>query len=237
VQLITHYSAYQHVNRDRLFFEGFYITVINICDEAFAALHRRPDIEMKLGNIFRGRHFNLYARINQAPRSVDTLTIKELYAIKHETSNRALNAKLLSALNAKPAALRMSAAAVGHSPLIGEFITSVITARALVKDPELRCEKRAPLITGHIIFQINFPGEKVIFRTKLCLTEKELRQPLLGPSLSAGVAVADLSTQIWAELLVGDWLFHLCSAMVPKAGAASFRPSMASTVRRWQCMR
>lgn len=143
MQLITQFSAYQHVNRDRLFFEGIYITVINICDEAFAALHRRRDIETALGGIFRGRHFNLYARLNQAPRSVDTLTIKELYAIKHETSNRALNAKLLAALNARPVSLRMNAAAVGHSPLIEELITSVIPAQALVKDPELQHETRA----------------------------------------------------------------------------------------------
>lgn len=54
------HSSYQHVNRDRLFFEGFYITIINICDDALNALGKRSDIELFLGELFRGRHFNLY---------------------------------------------------------------------------------------------------------------------------------------------------------------------------------
>ena len=70
--------------------------------------------------------------------------MKELYAVRHETPNRALNAKLLAALAARPAPLRTSAAAVNNSPLVSDFITSVITARALAKDPELRKAKRTP---------------------------------------------------------------------------------------------
>ena len=45
--MITRFSTYQHVNRDRLFFEGVYIVAINLCDDAFAALRRRPDIEVR----------------------------------------------------------------------------------------------------------------------------------------------------------------------------------------------
>lgn len=59
LQIIMRYSSYQHVNRDRLFFEGLYITIINICDDAFQALGKRSEIELFLGELFRGRHFNL----------------------------------------------------------------------------------------------------------------------------------------------------------------------------------
>jgi hypothetical protein len=76
-------------------------------------------------------------------RSIDTLSLKELYAIKHETSNRALNAKLLSTLNARPKTLNIGAASVNNSPLISDYITSVITARAIMKDPEFRKERSA----------------------------------------------------------------------------------------------
>ena len=142
--MIMRFSTYQHVNRDRLFFEGLYIVVINLCDDAFAVLRKRSAIETALGHLFRGRHFNLYARLTRPPRSVDTLTVRELHAIKHETPNRALNAKLLSALHARPPALATGAAAVNNSPLVSGFISSVITARALTKDPVLRQQKRAP---------------------------------------------------------------------------------------------
>lgn len=131
------------MNRDRLFFEGLYIVIINICDDALAGLEIRHDIEIQLGKLFRGRYFNLYDRMNAMPRSVDTLSLKELYAIKHETVNRALNGKLLSSLNARLQALNISGSAVNNSPLIYEFISSVITARALIKDPEFRKERSA----------------------------------------------------------------------------------------------
>lgn len=57
--------------------------------------------------MFRSRHFNLYHRRNQPLRSVDTLSVKELYAIKHETLNRVLNAKLLASLYEKPKMLEV----------------------------------------------------------------------------------------------------------------------------------
>lgn len=139
--ILLRHSSYQHVNRDRLFFEGLYIVIINICDDALAALEIRHDIEILLGKLFRGRYFNLYDRMNSTPRSVDTLSLKELYAIKHETTNRALNSKLLSSLNARVQALNISGSSVNNSPLIYDSISSVITARALIKDPEFRKER------------------------------------------------------------------------------------------------
>ena len=99
-----------------------------------------------MGKLFRGRYFNLYDRMNAIPRSVDTLSLKELYAIKHETTNRALNTKLLSSLNARVQALNISGSSVNNSPLIYESISSVITARALIKDPEFRKERSAALL-------------------------------------------------------------------------------------------
>lgn len=82
-----------------------------------------------------------YRRINAPPRSIDTLSLKEVYAIKHETANRALNSKLLASLNSRPQMLNISAASVNNSPLISSFISSVITTRALIKDPEFRKTK------------------------------------------------------------------------------------------------
>ncbi len=70
-----------------------------------------------------------------ASRSVDTLGVKELYSLKHETTNRALNAKMLSSLYAKPPSLSVQVASVTNSPLISQYISSPIVARAKVKDP------------------------------------------------------------------------------------------------------
>ena len=71
-------------------------------------------------------------------RSVDALTVKELYTIKNDSSNRALNSKLLSSLYEKPEALGVTVASVTNSPLITQFITSPIVARSMLKDPDTR---------------------------------------------------------------------------------------------------
>ena len=91
----------------RLFFEHLYNTLIDILDEAFSKLQKRKQIEEEMGTLFRTQHFNVYERRNQPPRSVDTLSVKELYSIKNETLNRALNAKLLSSLYEKPPSLEV----------------------------------------------------------------------------------------------------------------------------------
>jgi hypothetical protein len=44
--------------------------------------------------------------------------VKELYALKHETTNRALNARMLASLFEKPPALGVTVASVTNSPLI-----------------------------------------------------------------------------------------------------------------------
>jgi len=71
--------------------------------------------------------------------------LKELHAITHETSNRTLNAKLISSLHEKPAPLSVQASTVHNSPLISSFVISPVTARSLVKDPLLRKDLRACL--------------------------------------------------------------------------------------------
>ena len=71
-------------------------------------------------------------------RSVDCLTCKELYTVKHETTNRALNAKLLGSLNEKPVALGVTVASVTNSPLISQYMMSPVVARSVMKDPEMR---------------------------------------------------------------------------------------------------
>ncbi|GIL44955.1 hypothetical protein Vafri_2395 [Volvox africanus] len=99
------------------------------------AASRRSEIESEIGALFRSRHFNSNQRKYEAPRSVDTLGVKELYSLKHETTNRALNAKMLSSLYAKPPSLSVQVASVTNSPLIAQYISSPIVARAKVKDP------------------------------------------------------------------------------------------------------
>lgn len=100
--------------------------------------NRREEIESEVGSLFRSKHFNANKRRHSEPRSVDTLGVKELYALKHETTNRALNAKMLSSLHTKPPTLAVQVASVTNSPLISQYISSPIVARAKCKDPAER---------------------------------------------------------------------------------------------------
>lgn len=58
-----------------------------------------------LSDAYRGRHFNTAAREHGRPRTVDTLTVTEIYSLKHETDNRSLHAKLISGLHERPKTL------------------------------------------------------------------------------------------------------------------------------------
>jgi hypothetical protein len=137
-EIILKHSSYKNPQQDRLFFESLYESLINIADEGFHRMQKRADIEYEIGQIFRTKHFNLYKRKNQPPRSVDSLTVKELYTVKNETTNRALNAKLLGSLYEKPETLGVTVASVTNSQLITQYIQSPIVARSMMKDPELR---------------------------------------------------------------------------------------------------
>lgn len=54
----------------------------------------------------RGPHFNVDARRHGPQRSIDTLTVLQVFEVKHQTSNRALNA-LISSLAEKAPSLRV----------------------------------------------------------------------------------------------------------------------------------
>ena len=53
---------------------------------------------LQVGELFRTSAFNLHARKNGPPRSLDTLTLKELFAMKAGIENRSLSAKMLAQL-------------------------------------------------------------------------------------------------------------------------------------------
>jgi len=137
-QLILKYSSYAKPQQDRMFFESLYTTLNAVLDEAFGRLGKKAEIEREVGALFRSKHFNMGQRHNQPARSVDTLSCKELYAIKHETTNRALNARMLASLFEKPPTIGVTVASVTNSPLISQYIMSPIVARSVMKDPETR---------------------------------------------------------------------------------------------------
>ena len=134
-EIVMRHSSYKQQHRDRLFFEHMYEVLIAVLDQVFASLKKRNEIENECGHLFRSKYFNLYKRRNAPPRSVDTLTVREVYALKHETEDRSLNAKLISSLYDKPSSLAVQAASVTTSPLVSSFIVSPIVARCITKDP------------------------------------------------------------------------------------------------------
>mmetsp|Transcript_14064 Transcript_14064/g.38013 ORF Transcript_14064/g.38013 Transcript_14064/m.38013 type:complete len:406 (+) Transcript_14064:117-1334(+) len=137
-ELLLKYASYDKGQQDRQFFETLYGMLIAVLDDSFQRLNKKADIEREIGAIFRTKHFNLYKRRNMPPRSVDTLAVKELYALKHETANRVLNARMLASLFEKPPSIGVTVASVTNSPLISQFLTSPIVARSMMKDPEQR---------------------------------------------------------------------------------------------------
>lgn len=67
----------------------------------FYKLGKDAEIEMEVGRLFRGTAFNLTTRKHGKVRSVDTLTLQQLYELKQEAQNTSLNAKLLTELYKK----------------------------------------------------------------------------------------------------------------------------------------
>jgi hypothetical protein len=53
----------------------------------------------------RGKHFNLAARTHGPTRSVDTLTVSQIWSLKNDSGNRSLHAKLIASLAEKPSQL------------------------------------------------------------------------------------------------------------------------------------
>ncbi|KAF8067329.1 FOX1 [Scenedesmus sp. PABB004] len=90
------------------------------------------------GRCSLGRHFNSAARRNGPQRSVDSLTVTQLWSLKHETANRSLHAKLITGLREKPPTLGVQAASVAVTPLVSQAVTSPLVARSLLADPAER---------------------------------------------------------------------------------------------------
>ena len=87
---------------------------------------------MQVGDLFRTRAFNFHARKAAPPRSLDTLTLRELYALKTETSNRALSAKMLADIYKKLESIHVQSTCRINTPLITQCLQSPIVSRYAV---------------------------------------------------------------------------------------------------------
>ena len=83
----------------------------------------------QVGDLFRTRAFNFHARKAAPPRSLDTLTLRELYALKTETSNRALSAKMLADLYKKLENIHVQSTCRINTPLITKCLQSPIVSK------------------------------------------------------------------------------------------------------------
>lgn len=82
-----------------------------------------------MGDLFRTRAFNFHARKAAPPRSLDTLTLRELYALKTETSNRALSAKMLSDIYKRLESIHVQSTCLINTPLITQCLQSPMVSR------------------------------------------------------------------------------------------------------------
>ena len=89
-------------------------------------------ISLQVGDLFRTRAFNFHARKAAPPRSLDTLTLRELYALKTETSNRALSAKMLADIYKKLESIHVQSTCRINTPLITQCLQSPIVSRYAV---------------------------------------------------------------------------------------------------------
>lgn len=84
---------------------------------------------LQVGDLFRTRAFNFHARKAAPPRSLDTLTLRELYALKTETSNRALSAKMLADIYKRLESIHVQSTCHINTPLITQCLQSPIVSR------------------------------------------------------------------------------------------------------------
>lgn len=83
----------------------------------------------QVGDLFRTRAFNFHARKAAPPRSLDTLTLRELYALKTETSNRALSAKMLADIYKRLESIHVQSTCRINTPLITQCLQSPLVSR------------------------------------------------------------------------------------------------------------
>ena len=85
----------------RCFFEAFYEALTAVVCLLFERLERTREIEIEIGRIFRGSDFNLNETKHKLPRSINTLSLKQLHEIKHAPSSAAIDAKALTEIYKK----------------------------------------------------------------------------------------------------------------------------------------
>ncbi|KAI8473796.1 MAG: hypothetical protein J3K34DRAFT_518721 [Monoraphidium minutum] len=126
-ELILGHSSFKRPQRDRRFFEGVYAALESLLHEALGRLGREAAIATELGGLLRGP-FNAAAWRHRPQRSVDTLSVEQIWALKHEGGNRALRGKLIASLNEKPSALSVQAASRSNTPLVAQAVASPTAA-------------------------------------------------------------------------------------------------------------
>ncbi|KAL3155396.1 hypothetical protein ABBQ38_010953 [Trebouxia sp. C0009 RCD-2024] len=127
--VILQHSTYKQTHQDQLFFEAVYSALAGVIHEALGSFKSRQDIDVEVGNLFRTRAFNFHARKAAPPRSLDTLTLRELYALKTETSNRALSAKMLADIYKRLESIHVQSTCRINTPLITQCLQSPIVSR------------------------------------------------------------------------------------------------------------
>jgi len=124
--IIMQESDYHHTQQDKKFFEGLYETTTEILMQAFQGQRRQAILEEELGRVLRTNQFNTLAnrRRSAGHISQSSLTVRELYALKHE-GDPSLNSRTLANLYQKKANQgSVTLASVSNSPLIGNVISS-----------------------------------------------------------------------------------------------------------------
>ena len=103
-----------------------------------------------MGDLFRTRAFNFHARKAAPPRSLDTLTLRELYALKTETSNRALSAKMLADIYKKLENIHVQSTCRINTPLITKCLQSPIVSKnaALAKHHQTAPQQASQLLSS-----------------------------------------------------------------------------------------
>ncbi|GBF94644.1 hypothetical protein Rsub_07380 [Raphidocelis subcapitata] len=138
-ELLLRHSSFRRPQRDRQFFEAVFSALEGGLLEALGRLGHDAEVSTELGALFRGP-FNAAARRHRPPRSVDTLGVEQIWALKHEGGDRALRGKLIASLAEKASTLSVSVAALSNTPLVASAITSPIVARGALADPKRRDE-------------------------------------------------------------------------------------------------
>lgn len=101
-------------------------------------------VPVQVGDLFRTRAFNFHARKAAPPRSLDTLTLRELYALKTETTNRALSAKMLADLYRKLENIHVQSTCRINTPLITKCLQSpTVSKNAALAEHRAAAPKQA----------------------------------------------------------------------------------------------